>query len=96
MHSNNILNFQESTIILNACTKIVWKFIKVTTYNVWTIVFCYSTINASDKTNMIKFYKMPSSLVRNIPKRNVQVIGEMDALIDKDKKKKNENEVCCI
>ena len=25
MYSNNILNFQESTTILNACTKIVWK-----------------------------------------------------------------------
>ena len=25
MYSNNILNFQESTTILNACTKKVWK-----------------------------------------------------------------------
>ena len=32
MYSNNILNFQESTIILNACTKKVWKFIECTTY----------------------------------------------------------------
>ena len=32
MYSNNILNFQESTTILNACTKIVWKLIECTTY----------------------------------------------------------------
>ena len=31
MYSNNIVNFQESTIILNACTK-VWKVIEGTTY----------------------------------------------------------------
>ena len=32
MYSNNILNFQESTIILKACTKKVWKLIECTTY----------------------------------------------------------------
>ena len=32
MYSNNILNFQESTTILNACTKKVWKVIEGTTY----------------------------------------------------------------
>ena len=32
MYSNKILNFQESTTILNACTKTVWKFIEGTTY----------------------------------------------------------------
>ena len=32
MYSNNILNFQESTTILNACTKKVWKLIEGTTY----------------------------------------------------------------
>ena len=32
MYSNNILNFQESTTILNTCTKIVWKLIEGTTY----------------------------------------------------------------
>ena len=43
MYSNKILNFQESTIILNACTKKVWKLIEGATYvysftcakNVW-------------------------------------------------------------
>ena len=32
VYSNNILNFQESMTILNACTKKVWKLIKCTTY----------------------------------------------------------------
>ena len=32
MYSNNIVNFQESTTSLNACTKKVWKLIKGTTY----------------------------------------------------------------
>ena len=32
MYSNNILNFQESTTSLNACTKKVWKLIECTTY----------------------------------------------------------------
>ena len=32
MYSNNILNFQESTTILNAYTKKVWKLIECTTY----------------------------------------------------------------
>ena len=34
MYSNNILNFQESTTILNACTKKVWKLIEYTTF-IW-------------------------------------------------------------
>ena len=32
MYSNNIVNFKESTTILNACKKIVWKLIEGTTY----------------------------------------------------------------
>ena len=32
MYSNNILNFQESMTILNACTKKVWKLIECATY----------------------------------------------------------------
>ena len=37
MYSNNIVNFQESTTILNACKKRVWKLIECTTYEkeVW-------------------------------------------------------------
>ena len=32
MHSNNIMNFQESMTILNACTKKVWKLTECTAY----------------------------------------------------------------
>ena len=32
MYSNNIVNFQQSTTILNACTKKGWKLIEGTTY----------------------------------------------------------------
>ena len=32
MYSNNIVNFQESTTMLNACTKKVWELIEATTY----------------------------------------------------------------
>ena len=32
MYRNNILNFQKSTTILNACAKKVWKIIEGTTY----------------------------------------------------------------
>ena len=32
MYSNNIVNFQESTTMLKACTKKVWKLIEFTTY----------------------------------------------------------------
>ena len=35
MYSNNIVNFQESTTILNACTKKVWKLIEFTTYIIY-------------------------------------------------------------
>ena len=37
MYSNNILNFQESTTILNACTKIVWKFIDALVENLLSV-----------------------------------------------------------
>ena len=33
IYSNNILNFQESTTILNDCTKKVWKHIEGTSYD---------------------------------------------------------------
>ena len=41
MYSNNILYFQESTTILNACTKIVWKRIECNTH----IYICVCVIN---------------------------------------------------
>ena len=49
MYSNNILNFQGSTTILNTCTKKVWKLIKGTTY------ICYR-IPVSLEVDYIKHY----------------------------------------
>ena len=39
MYSNNIVNFQESTPILNACTKKFWKLIECTTYFIFRAEF---------------------------------------------------------
>ena len=44
IYSNNILIFQESTTILNACTKKVWKHIEFTTYNTWLFDYSHSII----------------------------------------------------
>ena len=43
MYSNNIVNFQESTTILNACTKRFWKLIECTTYisHCWSIIYTF-------------------------------------------------------
>ena len=41
-----------------------------------TIISCYSPTNANDETDIITFYKEVSSLVRNIPKHNLLIIGE--------------------
>ena len=38
MYSNTTLNFQESTTILNACTKIVWKLIESTTHSYFFLI----------------------------------------------------------
>ena len=43
MYSNNILNFQVSTTILNACTKKVWKLIEGAVYI--TVQFSVSTVS---------------------------------------------------
>ena len=40
MYSNNIVNFQESTITLNACTKNVWNLIECTTYVCVCVCVC--------------------------------------------------------
>ena len=41
IYSNKILNFQESTWILNACTKIVWKLIEGALYYIHTPTGAY-------------------------------------------------------
>ena len=40
LYSNNILNFQKSTAILNACTKKIWKIIEGTTY-IYIYIYIY-------------------------------------------------------
>ena len=47
VYSNNILNFQESTRILNAYTKTVWKPIECTTYiyNIYIYIYIYIYLN---------------------------------------------------
>ena len=56
MYSNNILNFQVSTTILNACTKIVWKHIEGTTYNIacWFSTIHYTMIASLTQTCVLK------------------------------------------
>ena len=62
MYSNNILNFQESTTILNAVQK-VWKLIKSTTYlfRIWTRVVKSITSGAPPKLVLYVWYKSISS-----------------------------------
>ena len=51
MYSNNILNFQESTI-LNACTKKVWKLIEGPSYKFQSRNQCYSFLQSSSEINI--------------------------------------------
>ena len=49
------------------------------------IISCYNPINVSEETYLIAFYNELSSLVRNIPKRNILVIGgDMNTQIGKN------------
>ena len=61
----------------------------VTTFNgnpSATILSCYSPTNVSEETELIAFHDELSSLVRNIPKYNVLVIGgDMNAQIGKNR-----------
>ena len=50
MYSNNIVNSQESTTILNSCTKKVWKLIEYTTY---IYIYIYDTSIGNWKNNYI-------------------------------------------
>ena len=50
-----------------------------------TIISCYSPTNVSEETELVAYYDELSSLVRSIPKHNVQVIGgDMNAQTGKD------------
>ena len=54
MYSNNILNFQETTAILNACTKKVFKLIEGTTY---IYIYIYKYVYVID-TTMLYMYSI--------------------------------------
>ena len=50
-----------------------------------TITVCYSATNVSEETELIAFYNEISSLVDNIPKHTILVIGgDMNAQIGKN------------
>ena len=53
MYSNNILNFQESTTILNACTKKAWRLIECTTY-VYKLINLYNSYCRDNNSNTTK------------------------------------------
>ena len=80
--------------VLNSVEKIQPRII-CATFNgnpCMTVVSCYRSTNASEKTHITKFYKELSSLCRQIPKHNVLVIGgDMNAQIGK-----NENNRYCL
>ena len=53
------------------------------------MIICYSPTNASDEIDFITFYNELSSVVRIIPKHNVQIVSEdMNTQIGKDEKNK--------
>ena len=56
-YSNNILNFQESTTILNTCTKKVWKLIECTTYSRCVSV-CVHPENIEASRKLLSFYRL--------------------------------------
>ena len=54
MYSNNIVNFQEPTTILNSCTKKVWKLIECTTY------FSHPSKIVFLSSELAEYYRPPS------------------------------------
>ena len=60
MYSNSIVNFQESTTILNAHTKIVWKLIEGTTY-----LFSFSNSHPLSKKG-VSFFLLLGFLVSDL------------------------------
>ena len=56
MYSNNIVNFQVSTTILNACTKKVWKLIEYSTYtHTHTNIYIYIYTHTHTHTHTYKW-----------------------------------------
>ena len=54
MYGNNIVNFQESTTILNACFKKVWKRIEGTTYIYVFEFFSFLLVQREKIVNILK------------------------------------------
>ena len=60
MYSNNIVSFQESTTILNACTKKVWKLIEGTIYiyiYIYTYIYVYVYIEQTATSSQLAVKK---------------------------------------
>ena len=60
-----------------------------------TIIFCYSPTNTRDETDLTTFSNELPSLVRNIPKHNVLIIGgDMNAQIGQDETRNSAYTTC--
>ena len=78
MYSNNILNFQESMTILNACTKKVWKLIEGITYTLEYLPMVWETGVQSQVElyqRLGKSYLMPPCLTSSIIRYRSRVSG---------------------
>ena len=65
MYSNNILNFQESTTILTASTKKVWKPIECTTYiyiYIYIYIYCNGISQCPSKSWEVTIYTVSTAL----------------------------------
>ena len=72
MYSNNILNFQESTTILNAHTKKVWKLIVCTSYYMMVTSKMQDMLHALEKVNV------DSNPSDNRIKRNITTVEDLE------------------
>ena len=64
MYSNNILNSQESTTIVNTCTKKVWKLIEGTTYIMFPNLFLIVPISQKELLSLKILQKTSPGLHR--------------------------------
>ena len=65
MYSNNILNFQENTTILNACTRKFWKPIEGTSYIYISRVYSNSCCSCSFEPEIIKIGQSSPKMYSN-------------------------------
>ena len=99
MYSNNVLNFQESMTILNACTK-VWKLTEGTTY-IYIYIYCererergWKKMEKSEKE------KGKKNRFRGEKKKviglNIYSVGEGGENVWREERKKSEWDYVCI